>query len=207
MMKHARTLPRHAAGISVVALLAFVSAFAATPWWLGGAAAIAIAEEDIEGPFEWGDTPNVRRVGPFWVAGQIDEAGLARAKDVGVATVLDLRDPGEHPWNERAAVEALGLRYFNVPVAGTAYDEDAMNEITRLFETHVDDGLLLHCSSGNRVAGWLATYLVTERGFDTEAALAIARRAGLTKPAAEAEVRAYLARTNQPAPALPAGDG
>ena len=53
--------------------------------------------------------------------------------------------------------------------------------------------VLIHCASGNRVAGALYTVWVLDEGQSEEAALTLARKAGLKNPATEAAARAYVA--------------
>jgi protein tyrosine phosphatase (PTP) superfamily phosphohydrolase (DUF442 family) len=52
--------------------------------------------------------------------------------------------------------------------------------------------ILMHCSSGNRVAAWYAIHLVQQKNMARDDALAIARRNGLTKDSMIARVQTYL---------------
>ena len=53
--------------------------------------------------------------------------------------------------------------------------------------------LLLHCASGNRVAGALFAYWVLNEAMEPGKALELAKKAGLSNPATEAAVKAYVA--------------
>ncbi len=156
----------------------------------------SITPSQVQGPFTWGGVENVTHLRHLWFAGQPDPAALAEAKARGVEVVINLRDPAELAelgFDEAAAAEALGLAYYNVPVSGSApFSREAFERIESVVAAHEDAPILIHCSSSNRVGGWLATHLVESHGLSVDEALAVGRRAGITKPAIEAKVRAYL---------------
>lgn len=154
--------------------------------------------DEVQGPFVWGSADNVTRVRHLWLARQPDEAGLRAAKDHGVTLVLDLRAPGERDWDEAAVAKAVGLQYENIPIAEKGpFSEEALSQIEAAVEAHPSDQILIHCSSGNRAAAWLTTHLVRRHGMRFDEALAIGRRAGITKPEIEAKTAAAL---GEPAP-------
>ncbi len=87
-------------------------------------------------------------------------------KELGVTTVVDLRnDPTDY---EKPAVEALGMKYVNIPMSGwrTPQMED-VNTFLALLE-HPDTGTVyVHCKAGRHrasVAG--AAYRYTKYGWD-----------------------------------------
>lgn len=147
----------------------------------------------VEGPFTWGAVSNVTHVGRLWFAGQPDAETLRKAKENGLRVVLNLRDPSESEWDERSAVEDLGMIYYNVPVQAIGpFTRESFSRIETLLEDHEGDEILIHCSSSNRVGGWFATYLVEKRGMSVDEALAVGRKTGITKDAIASRVRAYL---------------
>jgi protein tyrosine phosphatase (PTP) superfamily phosphohydrolase (DUF442 family) len=153
----------------------------------------AIQPADVDGPFTWGAVSNVTRVGNLWFSGQPDVEALEEAKQNGLQVVLNLRDPSELDWDERAAVEALGMRYYNVPVQTTGpFTRESFSRIGSLLEDHDGEEILIHCSSSNRVGGWFAAHLVENRGMSVEDALAVGRKTGITRDAVTSRVRAYL---------------
>jgi len=152
-----------------------------------------ITPEDVTGPVTWGSAERVTHLRHLYFADQPDAKGFEAAKQAGVVTVIDLRAPSERDWDERAVVEELGLTYYNVPVTGDAFDPEAFERIEALVEQHHGEPILLHCSSSNRVGGWLATHLVTRHGLSEEQALAVGRKAGITKDVIASRVSAYLA--------------
>jgi len=161
-----------------------------------GSADDGITPADVSDPIAWGAATRVTQLRFLYFADQPDAAGFEAARLAGVETVIDLRAPNERDWDERAAVEALGLRYFNVPITGEALDADAIERIEALVEAHRPEPILIHCSSSNRAGAWLATHLVTRHGISEADAIAVGRRAGITKDVIEARVHTYLeART------------
>jgi protein tyrosine phosphatase (PTP) superfamily phosphohydrolase (DUF442 family) len=95
------------------------------------------------------------------------------------------------------------MQYEQVPVpGGEPLPRDALERVEAIVAAEPGRPVLLHCSSGNRAAAWLATHLVTRHGMEVGDALAVARRAGLTKPDMEEKVRAYL-HPRAPRPTAP----
>lgn len=113
--------------------------------------------------------------------GQPDAEILSIAKDAGFATVVDLRATGEDRGiDEAAAVEALGMRYFSLPVAGgDDVNFDNAAALDKILAAS-DGPVLLHCASGNRV-GALYALRASLKGANDEEALAAGKAAGLTR--------------------------
>ena len=152
-----------------------------------------LSADAVSGPFTWGGVSNVTGLSHLWFSGQPDAAALERAKAEGITVVINLRDPSEFDWDERSAVESLGLTYYNVPVVGEGFDPEAFERIETLVHQHHDEQVLLHCASSNRVGGWLATHMVSRHDMSVDEALEIGRRTGITKPVIEERVHLYLA--------------
>jgi len=165
------------------------------------AAQAAIAPDDVEGPFAWGAATRVTHLRHLYLADQPDRAGFERARQAGVTTVIDLRAPGERDWDEQPVVEALGLAYYDVPVTGPDFDANAFERIEALVAARPDEPILIHCSTSNRVGGWLATHLVTRHGLSEADALAVGRRAGITRQEIVDRVVRYLEARANTAPA------
>ena len=154
---------------------------------------VACGEEQVAQAGAWGSAEGVRAFGRFYLAGQPDAAGLEAGREAGIGVVVNLRQPHEHDWDEAAAAEALGLRYFEVPIDGRKpLPPEALDRIDAIVAESPDEPVLVHCASGQRAAAWLAVHLVEERGMDADRALAIGRQAGLSKPALEERVRQHL---------------
>jgi uncharacterized protein (TIGR01244 family) len=134
------------------------------------------------------DLPNRHEPLPgITTAGQPSVAGLEAAAKAGYKAVIDLRAPSEERgFDERGAVERLGMSYVNLPIdgaAGVTYDNAA--ELDRLL-AELPKPLLLHCSSANR-AGALLALRAGRNGTDPAAALELGMAAGLAglKPVVE----------------------
>ena len=153
-----------------------------------------LGPSDVNGPTSWGKAQSVMSIKHLYLAGQPDQVGLEAAAAAGVEVMVDLRGPSEAKWDEGEAVEGLGLTYHNVPVSrgSDTFSRDAMERIEEIVAEHRGQKILLHCSTGNRAAGWLATHLVTRHGLETDAAVEVARKAGMSKPKIESRVRNYL---------------
>jgi uncharacterized protein (TIGR01244 family) len=120
-------------------------------------------------------------------AGQPSEAALSAAAKAGYKTVIDLRAPAEdRGLDEKKAVEALGMSYVNLPVAGaegvTYENAEALDKLL----ADLPKPVLLHCSSSNRVGALLALR-AKENGADDQAALDLGVSSGLAglKPVVE----------------------
>jgi len=156
----------------------------------------AVTVGEVQAPVQWGAAKNVRRLRHLWIADQPDAAGFETAKRAGVKVVIDLREPGEREWDEAAAVRSLGLEYYNVPVARKApFSRDAFGEIEGLLQAHHGEQILVHCSSGNRAAGWLSTHLVDAHHMSLDSALEVGKRAGITTDAIVEKVVIYVGST------------
>jgi len=149
--------------------------------------------DEVQDPVTWGAAKSVRRIRHLWIADQPDAAGFDAAKSAGVRVVIDLRAPGERDWDEAALVESRGLAYYNVPVVGSEpFSRAAFEEVERLVKANKGEQILIHCSSGNRAAGWLTAHLVEAHDMPFESALVIGRRAGITRDPIVAKLANYL---------------
>jgi uncharacterized protein (TIGR01244 family) len=145
--------------------------------------------------------PNASVVKPGLVAaGRPAPEAVAELKSRGFRTVIDLRTPSEPGFaEEKAAVEAQGLRYVNVPVAGGSFSGKDVDAVKAALEQATDGPVLLHCASSNRV-GAVWAVLQARQGMPVEDAMKEGARVGLTSPAlAEAARRV----ANEAPPAKP----
>lgn len=118
--------------------------------------------------------PNVK-IGNF---GQMDERFYRGAqpepddyqalKDLGVKTVIDLRnDPTDY---EKAAVEALGMRYVNISMSGWKSPKDRqIEEFLKLANDPETGVFFVHCKAGihrTGVAGAVYRFTKYNWGYD-----------------------------------------
>ncbi|WP_078085872.1 fused DSP-PTPase phosphatase/NAD kinase-like protein [Microbulbifer mangrovi] len=134
---------------------------------------------------------NYNRLRPYLATGgSIDLAQVESLKSKGFRTIIDLRTPEEGTEEERVAVEAAGMTYFNLPI-DKGVPSDA--QIARLGEILADGGaapLLLHCGSGNRAGAVWAIYRA-RNGIPLEIAIEEGRTAGM-RASREEQVRSLL---------------
>lgn len=136
--------------------------------------------------------PNCTRSGDVIIAGQPSPATLRYLASEGVTTVVSTRGIGEANWNERAAVEAVGMRYVEIPMPYPILGiTDAQVAALDSALTAAGGPVLLHCNSGNRVAGLWGVWLAERRGLAAGTALDFARRAGMGNvgPVVERRIR------------------
>lgn len=99
----------------------------------------------------------------------------------GIATVIDLRTPGERVDRDEAAeVRAAGLRYEHLPIDG----EDGVRiDAARELAARIDAApgpVLVHCASSDR-AGAMVALMASLRGAAPDDALAQGRAAGMRR--------------------------
>ena len=120
-----------------------------------------------------------------FVSGQPTEQGLRDLAAQGVKTVVNLRTPPEMatrvPFDEKALVAQLGMKYVYLPMRGNAeypYDPEDLKEFAQAMK-ETDGKLLLHCTVAWRASHMWAAYLIDYRHMSVPAALAQARKINL----------------------------
>jgi uncharacterized protein (TIGR01244 family) len=148
--------------------------------------------------------PAYRRISPeLATAGQPTPEALAQLGALGFRTVVNLRTEAEGALEEKAAVEAQGLRYVNVPVTPESFSEQDVVAVEKVLADPKAGPVLLHCHSSNRVgAVWAAVQARKGRSFDE--ALAAGREAGLKSPAMIDALRGVLGLPAEKGSAAPA---
>ena len=124
--------------------------------------------------------------GRVYLAGQPNEAALTKLKERGVTAVVNLRTPAEMsdpklvPFDEAAAVAALGMEYVQVPLNGRdfPYTTDAVDRFAAVLGRH-SGPVVLHCASAGRVSYLWAAYLIRHRNFTLADALARGEAVGI----------------------------
>lgn len=146
-----------------------------------GAAAAAAAQTDT---LDTTGLPNATVIRPGLVgAGRPSDDAVAALKARGFRTVIDLRTAGEPGVaEEKAAVEAQGLRFVSVPVSGGAFSAKDVDAVQAALDAAKDGPVLLHCASANRV-GAVWTVMKAREGLPVDEALKEGARVGLTSPA------------------------
>jgi protein tyrosine/serine phosphatase len=89
-------------------------------------------------------------------------------KELGVKTVIDLRnDPTDY---EKREVEALGMKYVNIPMSGWKSPKDSDVEMfLKLLNDQSTGTVYVHCKAGKHRTGITgAAYRMTKNGWDYE---------------------------------------
>lgn len=134
------------------------------------------------------------RPGVFVLQGVPDAEVFAALKPAGITHVINLRKDSEGD----ASTEVLATRgaaadYGRCPMDREPRPEDLDAFRARLKSLPKGARVLLHCASGNRVAGALYAYWVLDEAMEPGKALELAKKAGLTNSVTEAAVKAYAA--------------
>jgi protein tyrosine/serine phosphatase len=106
----------------------------------------------------------------FYRGGQPRPEDYQALKELGIRTVIDLReDPEEY---EKRTVEALGMKYVNIPMSGWKYPGNRIAEEFMRVVNDADTGkFFLHCKAGKHRTGVLgAVYRYEKYGWDYEKA-------------------------------------
>ena len=156
--------------------------------------ALALCQDRLE-KHEVGGTPKVHRLGKVCAAGQPKPEDFALFKKDGIRVVLDLRRDAETPgFDEKAAVEAAGLEYVNLPVGGLDDLTDAAFDRARALLNDREKPVLIHCAAASRVGPFWLVWRALDGKLPIEEAVAEARTVGLRSAAMEARAREYVAR-------------
>ena len=138
---------------------------------------------------------NFLRVTPeFCTGGQPRVEHFEQLKKEGVKAVLNLRQPSEHrAEEEQEAATKAGLKYFNVPVNYQAPSEASVDEFLRITDDTANRPMFIHCTAAIRVGAYWMIRRVLRDGLTWDAALAEARKVGLTQgPHLEEFAREYI---------------
>src|SRR5690348_11223075 len=136
----------------------------------------------------------------FCTGGQPRMEHFAGLKAEGVKSVLNIRTTGEHRADEeRAAVEAADLKYFNVPVIYTAPTRETVDEFLRITDDVSNRPMFVHCTAAIRVGAYWLIRRVVRDGWTWDRALAEARKVGLVNaPHLEEFAKQYIEASTRP---------
>jgi uncharacterized protein (TIGR01244 family) len=140
--------------------------------------------------------PKFLQVNPdFCTGGQPRLEHFAKLKADGVKAVLNLRQPSEHrAEDEKAAVQAAGLKYFNIPVVYANPTDVEVDEFLRITDDPANRPMFIHCTAAIRVGAFWMIRRAVRDGLTPDAALAEGQKVGLTNaPHLEEFARNYIA--------------
>src|SRR5229473_4361956 len=104
----------------------------------------------------------------FYRGAQPDESDYKDLKALGVTTVIDLQD---HPTSyEKRDVEALGMRYVNIPMSDSSYPKpESVDAFLKLVNDRQTGAMFVHCAGGRHrtgVMGAVYRYNVNHWNYD-----------------------------------------
>lgn len=104
----------------------------------------------------------------FYRGAQPKEEDFKDLKGLGIQTVIDLRDdPASY---EKRAVEALGMRYVNIPMSDSSYPkEESIQSFLRVINDPATGKFYAHCVGGRHrtgVVGAIYRFTVNHWNYD-----------------------------------------
>jgi tyrosine-protein phosphatase SIW14 len=127
--------------------------------------------------------PNFHKVNPQIFRGaQPTAEGFQQLAQLGVKTVLDLREAGSRSFEEKKIVEARGMRYVSVPMQGFhTPSADQIDKVLTLFNDSSAAPVFVHCRRGaDRTGTVVACYRISHDGWENKRALEEARSLGMS---------------------------
>jgi uncharacterized protein (TIGR01244 family) len=154
--------------------------------------ALLAAAAEIPETLKPNEALNYRRAGAaLATAGKPSIETLAKLKELGFRTAIDLRQPAEGVEAARKAVEEQGLAFVSVPVSPETFSLGDAKKVAAILDDANTAPVLLFCASSNRVGGVIAV-VERMRGRSKEEALAEGKKAGLRSAAMEKAVLKVL---------------
>ncbi len=119
-----------------------------------------------------------------------------KAAKNGFRSVVSFRtaDEGLDLARERAKVESVKMRYFNIPVISSAPQPAQADEFLRLARDKANYPMLVTCASANRVGAFMMIFRVVEQGWSEDKALQEAVKIGLKSDNLKRFAQDYIAR-------------
>ncbi len=128
--------------------------------------------------------PNFQKVDNHIYRGaQPTDTGFQDLAQLGIKTVVDLRDIGEHSQAaEQKVVTDLGMRYVNVPMHGMSKPkDDQVAAVEAIFNDNASGPIFVHCKRGaDRTGMVIAVYRISHDQWENEQALREAKSRGMS---------------------------
>jgi uncharacterized protein (TIGR01244 family) len=128
-------------------------------------------------------------------AAQPKDEAFAKLAANGFTAVLNLRTDAEGVdlKREQELVEKAGMKYFNVPVVGSAPKTESVEAFLKVVKDKANHPMLIHCASANRVGAFWMIYRVVEQNWPEDKALEEAKQIGLSSPVLTKFAQDYIA--------------
>ena len=128
--------------------------------------------------------PNFRKVNDHIYRGaQPTSDGFRDLAQLGIKTVIDLREIGEHSQaDEQKIVTGLGMHYISIPMKGMSTPkDDQVAAVLALMRDTTDGPVFVHCKRGaDRTGMVVAVYRIAQDGWESKKALSEAKAYGMS---------------------------
>lgn len=114
------------------------------------------------------DVPNFKHVSPSLLrGGQPSERGFLHLKELGVKTIVNLRNERWMIRSESELVASLGLKYISIPLSPFAEPQIAeINDFLEVLEDKDNHSVFVHCLHGcDRTGVMISLYRMTTHGW------------------------------------------
>jgi protein tyrosine/serine phosphatase len=128
--------------------------------------------------------PNFQRVSDrLYRGGQPTAEGIAGLKQLGIRTIIDLRDRTGLPSAERKHALAHGIHYHRIPLGKLLGPARAtMDRILGILGDPESGPVYVHCRRGcDRTGAVIACHRIANEGWTAEEAIVEARKLGMAK--------------------------
>ena len=114
--------------------------------------------------------------------GQPTEAGIQYLAQIGVKTVIDLREADRRGQEEERMVSHAGMTYVNVPMTGlTPPTEAEISKVLAIMEGSAPGSVFVHCKRGaDRTGAVIAAYHIDHDKWENSRALQDAMAHGMS---------------------------
>ena len=129
------------------------------------------------------ELPNFQKVNDhLYRGGQPQSGGLKKLAELGINTVINLRGEDEFTRAEQKEAEALGLRYYGIPMGGLSRPGDEeVDRVLQLINTPENGKVFIHCKHGaDRTGTVIACYRISQENYSVEQAQAEAKKYGMS---------------------------
>ena len=128
--------------------------------------------------------PNLQKVDDHVYRGaQPSDEGFKDLAALGIKTVIDLRQIGEHSQEaEQRIVTDLGMHYVSIPMKGLSEPKDSLvAAVQAIFNDPAQGPVFVHCKRGaDRTGMVVAVYRISHDGWDNKKALDEAKSYGMS---------------------------
>lgn len=129
------------------------------------------------------ELPNFQKVTDrLYRGGQPQAGGIKKLAELGINTVINLRGEDEITRTEQQEAEALGLRYYSIPMGGLSRPSDEeVERVLNLINAPENGKVFVHCKHGaDRTGTVIACYRISQENYSAEKAQAEAKKYGMS---------------------------